>query len=74
MADQPLRAPERLLWVDSGYFYAGAVWRRSGGSWACVEAAPVIRWMVGKRPDYVKAYVVRKGWAYGWVQEGDRSV
>ncbi len=58
--------PERLLWVDAPHFFAGAVWSRVGGDWVCVEAAPILRWMIGKRPAFVRAYLARKKWGHGW--------
>lgn len=39
---------------------------RRGTGWVCVEAAPILKWMKGKQPDEVKAYLARKGWSYGW--------
>lgn len=55
---------DRLMWVDAPHFYAGAVWRPD--PWRCVHAAPILRWMIGKGSAFVKAYLARKGWAYGW--------
>lgn len=62
---------QRLLRVEAPHFTAGAVWsRRHDGTWACVEAAPIIGWMVGKGPVEVKSYLIRKGWSFQWLQTG----
>ncbi len=55
-----------LLRVTAPHFVAGAVWERvEGYEWRCTEAAPIIRWMVGKRSTDVRRYLNRKpGWSY----------
>lgn len=62
-----LRPPERLLRVEAPHFVAGAVWVPVGGVWSCTEAAPILKWMVGKPPAEVKAYLTRKGWSWEWL-------
>lgn len=66
-------AMERLLWVDAPHFYAAAVWQRRPDGWHCVDAAPVLRWMVGKPPAEVGAYLRRKGWQFGWTPQNSPS-
>jgi len=56
----------KLLKVNAPDFDADAVWRYENG-WCCVEAAPVIKWMIGKRPAYVKMFLDKKQWSYEWV-------
>jgi hypothetical protein len=58
---------ERLLRVVAPHFVAGAIWRQDGGQWACVHAAPILKWMVGKNSREVRAYLERKRWEYEWV-------
>lgn len=58
---------ERLLWIDAPHFFAGAIWHHTGTEWACIEAAPIIRWMVGKSAADVARYLRTKGWQYGWL-------
>ncbi len=59
----------KLLRVTAPHFCAGAVWQRDGdGEWTCTEAAPILRWMLGKTPTYVQQYLGRKGWDYDWVE------
>ena len=49
-----------LLQFDSGYFCAGAEFE--GSLLVCTQAAPIIRWMIGKSYDDVYTYAKRKGW------------
>lgn len=58
----------RLLRVTAPHFVAGAIWRRDGPAWRCVDAAPILRWMVGKGAGEVKDYIARKGWAWEWLR------
>lgn len=61
----PIHRP-KLLRVVAPHFVAGAVWEFKHG-WQCVEAAPIIKWMVGKHPREVSSYLERKGWSYEWL-------
>lgn len=63
--------PERLLHVTTGYFCAGAVWRKIHGIWSCTEAAPILRWMVGKTVGEAKVALLKMGAEWGWSQPGD---
>jgi hypothetical protein len=56
---------ERILRVTAPHFCAGAVF--VGPPWRCVEAAPILKWMVRKPPAETRAYLDRKGWAYEWL-------
>jgi hypothetical protein len=56
--------PERLLQVSTEYFVAGSVWKKIGGSWSCILAAPIIKWMVGMRPDQAKLSLLKMGADY----------
>lgn len=59
--------------VTAPHFVAGALWRRSRsddgppGQWTCTKAAPIIKWMVGKRLTQVWASITRNGWGVEWV-------
>lgn len=47
-----------LLHIDSGYFCAGAVFVND----VCVEAAPIVKWVVGWiKSDFLR-YAKNKGW------------
>jgi hypothetical protein len=64
---------ERLCQIDgvtrSGdQFTAGAIWRRNDdGTWVCVNAAPIIRWMIGKAGEQVRRYMLGMGWHWQWI-------
>jgi hypothetical protein len=52
--------PEGLLVrVTAPHFVAGILLAKDG---RCVEAAPILRWRVGKTARELKAYFDRKGW------------
>lgn len=48
-----------LVGVDAPHFNAGIILRDG----VCVDAAPILRWCVGKRRAELSAYFTRKGWA-----------
>ena len=54
---------ERLLRVIAPHFVAGAIWRGR----ECIQAAPILRWMIGKQPASVAIYMTRKGWKWEWL-------
>jgi hypothetical protein len=58
---------EKLLRVTAPHFCAGAIWRKDSNGWRCIDAAPILGWMIGKHPDYVRAYLDRKGYLREWV-------
>lgn len=57
---------QKLLRITAPHFVAGAVWEFDHG-WRCVRAAPIIKYMIGKRPTEVKNYLIKKGWDYEWI-------
>ena len=54
----------RLLRVVAPHFVAGAIWRLELNGWECIEAAPILGWMVGKKGSEVVDYLNGKGWQY----------
>jgi len=60
--------PEKLLRVVAPKFVAGAIWRKENGIWRCVDAAPIIKWMIGKSAEQVADYLKKKqpGWTHSW--------
>lgn len=58
----------RTLQVSTEYFTAGAVFRRVHGVWGCEEAAPVIRWMVGKGMGEIKVALLKMGAKWEWLE------
>lgn len=63
---------EIVLAITAPYFTAGAVFRiltiaTANGPlrlWECVEAAPIIKYMVGMNSTQVKNYCDRKRWKH----------
>jgi hypothetical protein len=55
---EKLVTPERLVRVEAPHFVAGLVFQRG----KCVEAAPILRWAVGKRWPWFKGYCFGKDW------------
>jgi hypothetical protein len=56
---------EALLQITAPHFCAGAVFVvNQSRAWECVQAAPIIRWMVGMSSEEAKAYCHRKGWKW----------
>ena len=53
------------LYVDSGYFFAGVVLERD----RVINAAPIIKYMVGWTEAGVRGYANKRGWACGRVIE-----
>jgi hypothetical protein len=50
-----------LMQVKNEYFCAAAVWERVSGVWSCVEAAPILGWMVGMNKDKAKVELLKRG-------------
>lgn len=59
--------PEKLLRVETDYFVAGALFRKIYGVWSCTQAAPILKWMVGKRPLDIKLALLRMAAKFTWV-------
>jgi len=66
----PMEDREKLLRVCAPHFCAGAIWRKIDGKWRCVEAAPILSWMRGRDPLWVRDYMKAKGWTYSWHDHG----
>jgi hypothetical protein len=49
----------RLVQVSASHFCAGIVFDHRH---IVVDAAPILRWSMGKSAEYLKAYFERKGW------------
>lgn len=45
-----------MLIVDSGYYVAGLIFEGD----TCIEAAPIVKWAVGKNKDYLLRYFLNK--------------
>lgn len=60
-----------LLSINAPHFNAGAVFHRTD-RWRCVEAAPIIKWMVGKNILALRSYLQKKGWEHEWIKLEDK--
>lgn len=56
--------PTRLLRVTTDYFCAGAIWKKISGVWSCINAAPILKWMVGMNSDKAKLALLKMGANY----------
>lgn len=48
-----------LVRVEAPHFVAGLEFNGAG---MCVNAAPILKWCVGKRAQFLRDYFQRKGW------------
>lgn len=56
----------REMYVDAPHFYAGLIIDENG---YVSEAAPILRWTIGKREEYLIQYFNGKKWKYGLLPE-----
>jgi hypothetical protein len=49
---------EKVIQVDTGYFCAGIVVENG----ICIDAAPILRWAIGKREQDIKSWSRIKRW------------
>lgn len=54
-----------IIRVEAPHFVAGLILNEAG---ICVEAAPILRWAVGKRREELLPYFKRKKWAARIIQ------
>lgn len=57
----------KLLMVTGNGFIAGAQWEKRRGEWACVNSAPIIKWMRGMSPRSAVERLKRSRLAYEWI-------
>ena len=55
---------EILLRITAKHFCAGAVFKIIDENWVCVDAAPIISYMIGWTSVKSKSYCDKKGWEY----------
>jgi len=56
-----------LLRVTAPHFVAGAIWKKVNNRWTCIQAAPIIKWMIDKSPVEVQYYLNKRKWKYEWL-------
>lgn len=61
---RPIEMPETLAQITAPHFCAGIVMRGD----RCTDAAPILRWAVGKTRDELRAYFTSRGWRAVMVQ------
>lgn len=57
---------ERLARVEAPHFVAGLITIDG----RCTEAAPILRWAIGRTEDELRAYFGQKGWKAIQVRQG----
>lgn len=67
------RATYWLLQIEAPHMCAAAVWRNDAQGWRCVDAAPIISWMLERSVAETKAYLEGKkssaGWSWTWIRQ-----
>lgn len=53
--------------MQAPHFTAALVFKKRQGYWLVMESAPILRWLLGKRSQEVKAILSSKGWKHTWV-------
>lgn len=61
---------EQVLTITGKHFCAGAVMNGI----TCIDAAPIIHYMIGWRLDKIRGYCFRRGWTimYQWKDDSSR--
>jgi hypothetical protein len=57
----------RQLRIEAPHFVAGAVFVKHGSEWRCEYAAPILKWMVGKEPAWIKSRLESLKYRYMWL-------
>lgn len=63
---QPDLPITKLLRVQNDHFTAGAVFEKKGDRWVCIEAAPIIKWMLVIPFEEIKANLLKRGCRWEW--------
>lgn len=58
------RKKEIILQIKSSYYTAGAVFKKIKEEWMCIDAAPIIKWMKGKKSKFIFKYLKEKSYSY----------
>lgn len=55
-----------LLRVEAPHFVAGCVWVEGPDGWHVdtKQCAPILMWVSGKNPNFIKTYIRSRGWRY----------
>lgn len=52
------RKNERVYQMKAPHFAAGVIFLGS----LCIDAAPIVKWAIGKQLPWLQSYCARKGW------------
>lgn len=55
---------EYRMQVYAPHYTAGVIFDLS---FICIEAAPIVRWLIGKSADEIIGYLQRKNYRYAWL-------
>jgi hypothetical protein len=58
----------RILRVTSRHWVAGAVWENDGSGWRCVQAAPIIAWMMQCSADEARDRLTLTRYEWEWIK------
>lgn len=58
-----------MLRVSGRRFVAGAEWELTPDGWRCINAAPVIKWMIGCSPRTAHARLMRERLTWEWLDD-----
>ncbi len=62
------------LQVTNPYICAGATFKKEeNGFWHCVNAAPILRWMMGMDTQAIVTRLRKKGFTYEWMRGDDNE-
>ena len=53
-----------LVTIEAPHFCASCIAGKRDDEWVIVEAAPILRWMLGKTAGHVREICRRKGWGF----------
>lgn len=57
-----------LLRVIAPHFVAGGVFKKTDKGWRCTsQVAPILKWIQGKDPQYLKNYFIKKRYKWQWL-------
>lgn len=59
----------KLLRIETDYFVAAAVYEKGFAGWRCVEAAPIVRWLLKKSPQQAKIDLLKMGAKTQWISQ-----
>lgn len=62
-----------LLRVEAPNLVAAAIFAKGPSGWACIQAAPIIRWMERAGMARIREKLDSKGWPYRWITMDEKA-